>query len=217
MYKKLLILTALYLITACAGNSINDDLLQDAEDNYTDAGTMISKARSYNLKVNDAENQLAKSAVLIKEEKYDASISSSKAARKFAADAISKYEQKQDELTQAKIKAAKLARAEEKWLAAEEAVKAEATTEYTVQVGDNLWSIAAANKQLDHKPLLWPLIFSDNQSVIDDPDYITPGMLLHINKVTDTNRLDNAQRHAQTRGNWRIGSREDTDQNYLQQ
>lgn len=210
MFKRLLILVAFSLITACAGNAVNDDLLQAAEESYNDASTVINKARAYNLKVSDAESNLSQSGILIKQERYDESIASSETAKKLASDAISKYEQEQDELLQAKIKAAKIARAEDEKMN-------NATTKYEVRTGDNLWNIAARSKQMDYNPLLWPLIYNDNQSVIDDPDLITQGMVLHINHVTDKDRLKKAQRHAQTRGNWSLGLREDTDYEYLQQ
>lgn len=216
MYKKLLLLAALILITACSSSYKKDDLQINAEDSYSNASTLIGKAKSYQLNVSDAENQLAQAAIQIKEEKYKSSIISSESAANLAADAISQYEQKQDTLTAAKVKATMLAKAEEERLAAEAKMQ-KSSTRYVVQAGDNLWNIAAASSLLDHNPLLWPIIYSDNQSVIADPDLITPDMLLIINRVTDSTRLNKAKRHAQARGNWRVGVQETSDQKYLPQ
>ena len=167
------------------------------------------------MKVTDAENELALAANLMTEEKYTESITSSETAGKLASDAINTYQQKQDELASAKLKAAKLAKAEEDRLAGEARMNSVSTKQYAVKTGDNLWSIAAASKQMDYDPLLWPLIFSDNQSVINDADLITPDMVLQINRVTDSQRLNKAKQHAQTRGSWRVGIQETSDQNYL--
>ena len=65
------------LITACAGNAVNDDLMQAVEDSYNDASTVINKAESYNLKVSDAISKLSQSSEFFKEEKYTESITSS--------------------------------------------------------------------------------------------------------------------------------------------
>jgi len=209
MYKKILMLAALAFITSCSENTKNDDLALAAQDSYNEARTLVSKAMSYGLKVTDAENELALAANLMTEEKYTESITSSETAGKMAADAINKYQQKQDELIRTKLEAEKLAEAEVKMNSA-------STMQYAVKTGDSLWSIAAASKQMNYDPLLWPLIFSDNQSVINDPDLITPDMVLQINTVTDSQQLKKAKRHAQTRGNWRIGIQENSDRNYLQ-
>ena len=47
MYKKILMLAALALITACSENTKNDDLALAAQDSYNEASTLISKAWSY--------------------------------------------------------------------------------------------------------------------------------------------------------------------------
>lgn len=215
MYIKILIVAALALISACSENTKNDDLALAAQDSYNEASTLVSKARSYNLKVTDAENELALAANLITEEKYTESITSSETTGKLASAAIKKYQQKQDELSSAKLKASKLAKAEEERLSAEAKMNSASTKQYVVKTGDSLWSIATASKQMNYDPLLWPLIFSDNQSVINDADLITPDMVLQINRVTDGQRLNKTKRHAQTRGSWRVGIQEKSDQNYL--
>ena len=107
MYKKLLILITITLITACSGNATKDTLQLTAEDSYTKASTLISKAWSYKLNVIDAENQLSQAAVYIKHENYDASLISSKKAAELASAAVNNY---QHELSLAKIKAAKYVR-----------------------------------------------------------------------------------------------------------
>jgi len=107
MYKKLLLLITITLITACSGNATKDTLQLTAEDSYTKASSLISKARSYKLNVIDAENQLSQAAVYIKHENYAASIISSEKAAELASAAFNNY---QGKLPLAKIKATKYAR-----------------------------------------------------------------------------------------------------------
>jgi hypothetical protein len=107
MYIKLLLLITITLITACSANATKDTLQLAAEDSYTEASRLISKAWSYNLTVIDAENELSQAAVYIKNKNYDESIISSQHAGDLATNAVNNY---QDELTLAKIKAAKHAR-----------------------------------------------------------------------------------------------------------
>lgn len=208
MYKTLLMLGTLVLITACAGNSKDDELLAAAEESYSEASALVSEARSYGLKVTDAENKLAQASVFIKDEKYKDSIVSSEAAGKSASYAISKYKQKQDELAQTE---------EKERLAAQAKRQQASVKKHVVQAGDSLWNIARASSELDYDPLLWPIIFADNQSVIDDPDLISPDMVLDIRATNDADRLKKARSHAQRRGSWSLGSREYSDKSYLQQ
>ena len=211
MYKRLLIIATLALISACAGNSKDDEQqLIAAEESYNEAIALINKARSYKLEVDDAESKLSQAGILIKEEKYADSIILSDAAGDLAADAIRQYEDEQ-----AKIRADKLA--EQERLAAAAKLRNASAQKHVVKAGDSLWGIAKSSSTLNYDPLLWPIIFADNQSVIDDPDLISPEMTLIITKTTDVNRLNKARSHAQRRGSWSLGSREDSDQNYLQQ
>ena len=213
MHKRLLIIATLMLISACAGNSKEDEQqLIAAEESYNEAITLINKARSYNLEVDDAESKLSQAGILIKEKKYADSIILSDAASKLAADAIRQYE---DEQAQTKIKADKLAEQERQ--AAATKLRNASAQKHVVKAGDSLWGIAKSSSTLNYDPLLWPIIFADNQSVINDPDLISPEMTLIIIKTTDVNRLNKARSHAQRRGSWSLGSREDSDQNYLQQ
>ena len=213
MYNRLLIIATLALISACAGNSKDDgQQLIAAEESYNEANALINKARSYKLEVDDAESKLSQAGILIKEEKYADSIILSDAAGKLAADAI---RQNEDEQAQAKIKADKLA--EEERLAAAAKLRKSSTQKYVVKAGDTLWGIAKSSSTMNYDPLLWPIIFADNQSVINDPDLISPEITLTIIKTTDVNRLNKARSHAQRRGSWSLGSREDSDQNYLKQ
>lgn len=107
MYKKLLLLITITLITACSGNATKDTLQLTAEDSYTKASRLISKARSYKLTVIDAENELSQAAVYIKNKNYHESIISSEKASELASNAVNYY---QDELALTKIKASKYAR-----------------------------------------------------------------------------------------------------------
>jgi len=216
MYKKLLIVSILFLITSCSGISKNDDARLMAELNFNEANTVVDKAKSYKLNMNEADKKLSQARKLLSDEKYKDSNSYSKSAKKLATEAISNYEQKQDEITQAKIEATKQAKAEAKRLAEEDRLKAEASQRYIVQSGDNLWSIAESNGILEFDALSWPLIYKNNQSVIDDPDLIQPDMVLIIEPATEPNQLIKARRHARSRGIWKIDMIEDTDRIYLQ-
>lgn len=82
---------------------------------------------------------MTQAAALIKKEKYDASINSSKSAASLASDAISKYEQElEDNTALAKFKAASLVKSEEKRHATESARLNNLTKEHIVHAGDNL-------------------------------------------------------------------------------
>jgi nucleoid-associated protein YgaU len=214
MYKSLLIAATLLVLTACAGTYKDDDLQITAEDKYKDATTLVDKAKSYNLNVGEAENQLAQAGTQIEEEQYKESIVSSEEARRLASNAIEVYEYAEaktaEDIKAAKEEQSRIAAAEQKRLS-------ESSTEYPVRKGDTLWSIAATQKKLNYDALSWPLIYKENQSIIDDPDLIYVNMVLRITAPTQPEQVAKARRHAQTRGDWSVGTREDKDQKYLQQ
>lgn len=95
MYMKVVMLVAFALITACSGNTKGDALALSANERYNEASTLVGKARSYQLKITDAANELALAASLMTNQNYSASIKSSEAAGKLASDAITKFQKKQ--------------------------------------------------------------------------------------------------------------------------
>ncbi len=95
MYMKVVMLAAFSLITACSGNTKSDALALSANDRYNEASTLVGMARSYQLKITDAANELALAASLMTNAKYSASIKSSQTAGKLASDAITKFKKKQ--------------------------------------------------------------------------------------------------------------------------
>jgi len=63
-------------------------------------------------------------------------------------------------------------------------------TTYTVQEGDNLWSIAA-HSEVYGDPLLWPLLYQANRDQIKDPRQIYTGQSLTIQRnLSDAERED---------------------------
>jgi len=210
MYKNLLLFAAFLMINACAGTAKDEDLSITAEEKYNQASVVVAKAKSYNLNISDAENQLVQAKVQLDEEQYNESIISSEEAQRLAANAIDLYQYAEAKTAQGIEEQRRIAAADAKRLG-------EATSEYVVRPGDNLWSIAATQKNLNYDALNWPLIYRENQSIIDDPDLITANMVLRITAPTQAEQIAKARRHAQTRGYWNVGSREETDQKYLQQ
>lgn len=55
------------------------------------------------------------------------------------------------------------------------------TTTYTVQNGDNLWTIAARS-DVYGDPLLWPLLYQGNRDQIKDPRQVYAGQTLTIQR-----------------------------------
>ena len=71
-------------------------------------------------------------------------------------------------------------------------VSASAAEQYVVQTGDTLWAIS------DHEGIYadstqWPLIFKTNRDEIQDPDQITPGQVLVIQKGQSSAQIDHAK------------------------
>jgi len=70
--------------------------------------------------------------------------------------------------------------------------QAAAAEQYVVQTGDTLWAIS------DHEGIYadstqWPLIFKTNRDEIQDPDQITPGQVLVIQKGQSSAQIDHAK------------------------
>ena len=89
-----------------------------------------------------------------------------------------------------------------------------ATVTYRSVRGDNLWTIAG-RRDVYANPLWWPLIFAANRDRIKDPDLIQPGQDFIIDLHPDDAAVARAVAHAQRRGPWSIGSREESDRQYL--
>jgi|LGOV01.1.fsa_nt_gb nucleoid-associated protein YgaU len=74
-----------------------------------------------------------------------------------------------------------------------------ALTEYTVQSGENLYSIAARTN-IYHEGLLWPLIYQANRDQIKDPQQIFPGQTLTITRKHDSSEKEKARETARNSG-----------------
>jgi LysM repeat protein len=94
------------------------------------------------------------------------------------------------------------------------APKAVANDSYEVQRGDHLWGIAS-QPRIYGNPYAWPLIYKANTAKIKDADLIYPGQNFDINRGASAGDVDAAVRHAKTRGAWKLGVTEASDQAYL--
>ncbi len=74
-----------------------------------------------------------------------------------------------------------------------------ALTEYTVQSGENLYSIAARTN-IYHEGLLWPLIYKANRDQIKDPQQIFPDQTLTITRNHDSAEKEKARETARNSG-----------------
>jgi LysM repeat protein len=85
---------------------------------------------------------------------------------------------------------------------------------YTVERGDNLWSISGKG-EVYGDPYQWPLIYKANSDQIKDADLIFPGQEFTINVNVGSAEVAAAVNHARTRGAWSLGVTEDSDKDYL--
>jgi len=84
---------------------------------------------------------------------------------------------------------------------------------YTVESGDNLWSISG-QAAVYGNPYQWPLIYKANAAKIQDADLIFPGQEFDI-PTASAAEIDAAVNHAKTRGAWSIGEAEKSDMDYV--
>jgi len=70
-----------------------------------------------------------------------------------------------------------------------------ALEKYQVRKGDTLWAIAF-QKRIYAESAFWPLVFKSNQDRIKDPDLLTPGQILLIQKGQTDAQLDKARQLA---------------------
>lgn len=96
----------------------------------------------------------------------------------------------------------------------EEVVTGPSDDSYEVRVGDHLWGISGKG-EIYGDPYRWPLIYKANTDQIEDADLIYPGQVLTIRRGNTPLEIDEAIRHARTRGAWTLGAVEDTDRAYL--
>ncbi len=91
---------------------------------------------------------------------------------------------------------------------------ADELTNWTVVVGNNLWSIASI-AEVYNVPERWPLIYKANLDQIIDADLIYPGQVLAIPRDATQSETDAAINHARARGAWAVGPIEASDKEYL--
>lgn len=89
-----------------------------------------------------------------------------------------------------------------------------ASMTYSVVQGDNLWNISGKSEVYGN-PYMWPLIYKNNSSKINDPDLIYPGQEFDVNRNPSSGDADAAVSHARNRGAWSLGESEASDQDYL--
>lgn len=87
---------------------------------------------------------------------------------------------------------------------------------YNVVRGDHLWGISS-KPAIYGNPYQWPLIYKANRDKIKDADLIYPGQVFTINRNASGADIDAAVKHAKTRGAWKLGVVEESDQRYLAQ
>lgn len=87
---------------------------------------------------------------------------------------------------------------------------------YNVVRGDHLWGISS-KPAIYGNPYQWPLIYKANRDKIKDADLIHPGQVFTINRNASGADIDAAVKHAKTRGAWKLGVVEESDQRYLAQ
>ena len=75
----------------------------------------------------------------------------------------------------------------------------QALTEYTVQTGENLYSIAARTN-IYNEGLLWPLIYKANRDQIKDPQQIFPDQTLTITRNHSEDEKEKARETARNSG-----------------
>ena len=85
---------------------------------------------------------------------------------------------------------------------------------YTVVAGDCLWCISAKS-QIYGDPYKWPLIYRKNVAKIGDADLIYPGQEFVIDRNLTPELVENAVKHAKTRGAWTLGVPEASDIQYI--
>jgi nucleoid-associated protein YgaU len=85
---------------------------------------------------------------------------------------------------------------------------------YNVVRGDHLWGISS-KPAIYGNPYQWPLIYKANRDRIKDADLIEPGQVFTINRNASGAEVDAAVQHAKTRGAWKLGVVEESDQRYL--
>ena len=84
---------------------------------------------------------------------------------------------------------------------------------HTVGYGDTLWDIS---KSYYDTPLLWPIIFKNNENIIYDADLILPGQSIIIEQNISREAKLVARSHARNRGLWVLGYREESDIEFLE-
>jgi nucleoid-associated protein YgaU len=97
---------------------------------------------------------------------------------------------------------------------APDAQPAPAGMSYNVVRGDHLWGISS-KPTIYGNPYSWPLIFKANRDKIKDADLIEPGQVFSIDKNPSSSDTAAAVQHAKTRGEWRLGSAEKSDTDFL--
>jgi LysM domain len=198
---------ALGLLAGCATTG-NEECTKAAEQAITDAKAMVAEAKA-------AASEWRDTGTLIEDAEKALNDGNCDEALKLANEA----------LEQAKSAKAQADAEHEKFLNSQAALEsAEASSRsaganagadtYTVERGDNLWSISGKSS-IYGDSYQWPLIYKANRDQIKDADLIYPNQVLDIDRNASSEDIDAAIEHAKTRGAWSIGDVEQSDLNYL--
>jgi len=224
MYKRLLLIIAVVLFSACAKPPTAE--LQDAR-------SLVNKAYAAGaVQFAPGQYQLANSALQaaelqVESREYDKAFRTLALAQRYADEALQVTVEEKQKLEAARAKAAEKKRLAElkkqqkikekqeqkkqqelkKRLAADkkkksqpvkkapDVVKPELVDEVTVFPGENLANIAA-RKEVYGDPFLWPLIYKANRDQIKDPVKIFEGQILKIPRDKSRDDADAARREA---------------------
>ena len=196
-----LFLLTLILASGCASrNQVDVETQQRAGDAIASAQTAIDEAAALGAEWREGQSLLDNARSAFDDNDFDTAISLANQAETAARDSIAAMNANENELV------ADLVEAEEVTLI---------TTEtYQVQRGDTLWGIAGRGSIYSNS-YMWPLIYRANTNMINDPDLIYPGQNLEILTGVGQIEIDSAVNHARSRGNWSVGSPEESDGVYL--
>ncbi len=201
-----LILPAFLFLTGCAATPPTQEM-SDARQSV-EAAKLAGANRHAPQAIDSAEQLLSKAEQRMREGDYEEAQQEALAAKEAARQALALAAKKQQDTAQEVPPPATQERIES-------GAQSAGTTTSSIHVvsrGETLWSIAA---DLYGDPLLWPLLFKANQTIIEDADLIYPEQHLSYDPAPPPSAKRIAIEHARYRGAWKLGVREASDERYL--
>lgn len=190
------ILLALGIAVGCATAPTDDGQVQAAEQAIAEAKALNAEAKAMGAEWRDTDKLIKQAEEALAAGDTGKAIELANQAKRQAENAIAQK------------------KAEDERLAAAMAVKSD--DYYTVVSGDSLWRISGSDDGYGN-PYQWPLIYKANRDAIKDADLIFPGQTLTITRSASEADISAAVQHAKTRGEWSLGSVEQSDMEYLAQ